>query len=171
MANSSVDTIPGRFEVKATASDHFSWLRTRLSVERTMMSWVRTATALIGFGFTIVQFFCSHPRDARGRSRVFSRRAALPRPFPDLLRRYGSGDFDLGIPLGASLPLERRLCGDRGSDARRKANAVARGGGRPCPYRSIRFLRRAVSSRIEEQGRANIDRTTRSTQGASHGKV
>jgi putative membrane protein len=50
-------SIPSRFEVKATASDHFSWLRTRLSVERTMMSWVRTATALIGFGFTIVQFF------------------------------------------------------------------------------------------------------------------
>ena len=57
MANASADTIPGRFEVKATASDHFSWLRTRLSVERTMMSWVRTAIALIGFGFTIVQFF------------------------------------------------------------------------------------------------------------------
>jgi putative membrane protein len=57
MTNSSTDTIPCRFEVKATASDHFSWLRTRLSVERTMMSWVRTATALIGFGFTIVQFF------------------------------------------------------------------------------------------------------------------
>jgi putative membrane protein len=57
MANTSADTVPGRFEVKATASDHFSWLRTRLSVERTMMSWVRTATALIGFGFTIVQFF------------------------------------------------------------------------------------------------------------------
>jgi putative membrane protein len=57
MANSSIETIPGRFEIKATASDHFSWLRTRLSVERTMMSWVRTATALIGFGFTIVQFF------------------------------------------------------------------------------------------------------------------
>jgi putative membrane protein len=57
MASSSIDSIPSRFEVKATASDHFSWLRTRLSVERTMMSWVRTATALIGFGFTIVQFF------------------------------------------------------------------------------------------------------------------
>jgi putative membrane protein len=57
MTNPSADTIPGRFEVRATASDHFSWLRTRLSVERTMMSWVRTATALIGFGFTIVQFF------------------------------------------------------------------------------------------------------------------
>jgi putative membrane protein len=28
-----------------------------MSVERTLMSWVRTATALIGFGFTIFQFF------------------------------------------------------------------------------------------------------------------
>jgi putative membrane protein len=46
-----------RFEVRATSSDHFSWLRTRLSVERTMMSWIRTAVSLIGFGFTIVQFF------------------------------------------------------------------------------------------------------------------
>ena len=46
-----------RFAVKATAESHFSWLRTRLSVERTLMSWVRTSVALIGFGFTIVQFF------------------------------------------------------------------------------------------------------------------
>ena len=57
MPNSGAETNLGRFEVKPTASDHFAWLRTRLSVERTMMSWVRTATALIGFGFTIVQFF------------------------------------------------------------------------------------------------------------------
>lgn len=48
---------PGRFEVRVTADSHFGWIRTRLSVERTMMSWVRTAVALIGFGFTIVQFF------------------------------------------------------------------------------------------------------------------
>ena len=46
-----------RFEVRATASDHFAWLRTRLSLERSMMSWQRTATALIGFGFAIVQYF------------------------------------------------------------------------------------------------------------------
>src|SRR5271156_2861424 len=57
MGNPSTDAVPGRFEVEATASDHFSWLRARLSVERTMMSWVRTAVSLIGFGFTIVQFF------------------------------------------------------------------------------------------------------------------
>ena len=47
----------GRFEVRATADTHFGWIRTRLSIERTMMSWIRTATALIGFGFAIVQFF------------------------------------------------------------------------------------------------------------------
>jgi len=49
--------MPGRFHVAATAESHFSWLRTRMSLERTLMSWVRTATALIGFGFTIVQFY------------------------------------------------------------------------------------------------------------------
>lgn len=36
---------------------HFSWLRTRMSVERSLLSWVRTATALIGFGFALFQFF------------------------------------------------------------------------------------------------------------------
>jgi putative membrane protein len=45
-----------RFDVRATAESHFSWLRTRMSTERTLMSWVRTAIALIGFGFTIFQF-------------------------------------------------------------------------------------------------------------------
>jgi putative membrane protein len=57
MTNPSSEAAPGRFDVRATASDHFSWIRTRLSVERTMMSWLRTAVSLIGFGFTIVQFF------------------------------------------------------------------------------------------------------------------
>src|SRR5712671_4247410 len=54
-----VQTTPGagRFEVRVTADSHFAWVRTRLSVERTMMSWQRTAVALIGFGFAIVQYF------------------------------------------------------------------------------------------------------------------
>ena len=50
-------TVASRFEVRATASDHFAWVRTRLALERTIMAWLRTATALIGFGFAIVQFF------------------------------------------------------------------------------------------------------------------
>jgi putative membrane protein len=56
MADPPTAPSTGRFEVRATASDHFAWLRTRLSVERTMMAWLRTATALIGFGFAIVQY-------------------------------------------------------------------------------------------------------------------
>lgn len=50
-------THTGRFEVRATATDHFAWIRTRLALERTIMAWVRTAAALIGFGFAIVEFF------------------------------------------------------------------------------------------------------------------
>jgi putative membrane protein len=46
-----------RFVVKADAPTHLAWLRTRLAIERTLMAGARTATGLIGFGFTIVQFF------------------------------------------------------------------------------------------------------------------
>lgn len=54
---SDASTNEDRFEVRVTSDSHFGWLRTRLSVERTMMSWVRTSVSLIGFGFAIVQFF------------------------------------------------------------------------------------------------------------------
>jgi putative membrane protein len=57
MANLQLGKDASRFDARPTADSHFSWLRTRLSLERTLMSWVRTAVALIGFGFTIVQFF------------------------------------------------------------------------------------------------------------------
>ena len=57
MSDSHGASSADRFEVRTTSDSHFSWLRTRLSLERTMMSWLRTATALIGFGFAIVQFF------------------------------------------------------------------------------------------------------------------
>lgn len=50
-------THPERFEVQATVNEHFSWLNTRFSIERTQMAWIRTSTALIAFGFTIVQVF------------------------------------------------------------------------------------------------------------------
>jgi putative membrane protein len=47
----------GRFEVRITSDSHFGWIRTRMALERTLMAWVRTGLSLIGFGFTIVQFF------------------------------------------------------------------------------------------------------------------
>ena len=43
--------------VAADASTRFSFERTMLSHERTLMAWVRTATSLITFGFTIYKFF------------------------------------------------------------------------------------------------------------------
>jgi putative membrane protein len=36
---------------------HLAWMRTRFAAERTLMSWNRVALTLIGFGFTIWQFF------------------------------------------------------------------------------------------------------------------
>ena len=56
MADPHAASNASRFEVRATAADHFAWVRTRLALERTIMAWLRTAVALIGFGFAIVQY-------------------------------------------------------------------------------------------------------------------
>ena len=72
MADPHSATGADRFEVRVTSDSHFSWIRTRLSIERTMMSWIRTAVALIGFGFAIVQYF-NHLQEIPG-----TRSAYLP---------------------------------------------------------------------------------------------
>jgi inner membrane protein YidH len=82
--------MPDRFEAKPTAESHFSWLRTRMSLERTLMSWVRTATALIGFGFTIVQFF----------ERLHDMEGVAPALRPQMPRYLG-----LGLILAGDLAL------------------------------------------------------------------
>src|SRR5271156_1603923 len=56
-----------RFEVRPDAASHFAWLRTRLAIERTFMAWMRTSVSLIGFGFTITQFF-QRLRDMSGNA-------------------------------------------------------------------------------------------------------
>jgi putative membrane protein len=48
---------PSQAGAGSRPDSHFSWLRTRLSAERTLMSWNRTSLSMIGFGFTIYQFF------------------------------------------------------------------------------------------------------------------
>ncbi|MGF1624265.1 MAG: YidH family protein [Alphaproteobacteria bacterium] len=76
MSQDEAAQISSRFVVHATSDSHFSWFRTRLSLERTLMAWARTSVSLIGFGFTIVKFFeqlgdmpdalpASHPEAAR----------------------------------------------------------------------------------------------------------
>jgi putative membrane protein len=81
------DATAGRFEVRATADTHFGWLRTRLSVERTLMAWVRTAISLIGFGFTIVQFF----------DRMEDMPGVKPAEFPEASRYFGLALIFCGI--------------------------------------------------------------------------
>ena len=77
-----------RFEVSATASSHFAWLPTRMALERTLMAWARTSVSLIGFGFTIVQFF----------QRVQTSAAqSAPVLLPDAPRNFGLALIGAGI--------------------------------------------------------------------------
>jgi putative membrane protein len=46
-----------RFDVQPTVSNHFAWLRTQMALQNTLMAGVRTSVSLIGFGFTVAQFF------------------------------------------------------------------------------------------------------------------
>jgi putative membrane protein len=87
MASTPTGPIADRFEVRATADTHFGWLRTRLSVERTLMAVIRTAVSLIGFGFTIVQFF----------DRLPSMPGIKPAYFPDAPYYLGLGLIFCGI--------------------------------------------------------------------------
>lgn len=45
------------FDVQPSVGNHFAWMRTMLGLQRTLMAAVRTAVSLIGFGFTVAQFF------------------------------------------------------------------------------------------------------------------
>jgi len=87
MSDQYVSENSDRFAVRATADSHFSWLRTWLSVERTMMAWVRTSVSLIGFGFAIVQFF----------DRLEQMPVASPARYPDAARYMGLALISCGI--------------------------------------------------------------------------
>lgn len=84
-----------RFEVSATASSHFAWIRTRLALERTLMAWARTSVSLIGFGFTIVQFF-QRVQSAASQS--------VPLFMPEAPRNFGLALIGSGI-LGLAVSL------------------------------------------------------------------
>lgn len=46
-----------RFDTEPSVSNHFAWLRTMMALQNTLMAAVRTSVSLIGFGFTVAQFF------------------------------------------------------------------------------------------------------------------
>jgi putative membrane protein len=82
------------WRVTPTADSHFAWLRTKFAVDRTFMAWLRTSIAMIGFGFTLVQFFASFA-ELRGVAP-----AALPRaPVILGLTLVGTGTVALAIAL------------------------------------------------------------------------
>lgn len=84
----------GRFEVRVTSDSHFGWIRTRLAVERTLMAWMRTSVSLIGFGFTIVQFF----------QRLSTMEGVSPALRPEAPRQLGLALIGGGV-LGLSISL------------------------------------------------------------------
>jgi putative membrane protein len=91
----------------ANTQIHLAWLRTRMSIERTLDAWVRTAASLIGFGFTIVQFF-EHLNEMQG---------IVPPKGPHLARYVGLlligiGSLALGIAVWQYQKVVKYLEGD-----------------------------------------------------------
>jgi putative membrane protein len=82
------------WRVTPTADSHFAWLRTKLAVDRTFMAWLRTSIAMIGFGFTLVQFFASFAKLERVAPAVAPRAPVILG-----LMLVGTGTVALAIAL------------------------------------------------------------------------
>jgi putative membrane protein len=79
--------------------------RTRMSADRTLMAVIRTSLSLIGFGFTIYQFF-RYLRETAGVSELL--RGEAPRNFGLALVVLGVVMLSLGIWRHISFMLELR---------------------------------------------------------------
>jgi len=66
-------------------STHLALERTWLSHERTLMAWVRTATSMISFGFSIYKFF----QFEAGRGAPITRGLVTPREFAMVMVSIG----------------------------------------------------------------------------------
>ncbi|MCH8616512.1 DUF202 domain-containing protein [Sphingomonas sp. SM33] len=65
------------FDVSPSVGNHFAWMRTLIALQRTLMAAVRTAVSLIGFGFTVAQFF--QKMAVKGPSQFDMVNPAMPR--------------------------------------------------------------------------------------------
>jgi putative membrane protein len=57
LETSAGDGAPGSKPDYGLISAQYSWMRSELSNVRTLLAWVRTSVSLIGFGFTIYNFY------------------------------------------------------------------------------------------------------------------
>jgi len=73
-----------------SAEARFDLERTRIAYEGPMMSWIRTATSLITFGFSIYKFF-----QIEGHGSVYATRPIGPREFALALVAIGLGALAL----------------------------------------------------------------------------
>ena len=89
--------------------------RTRMSADRTLMAVIRTSLSLIGFGFTIYQFF-RYLRETAGETQLL--RSEAPRKFGMALVMLGVVMLSLGIwkhvAFMIELRAERKVFADRG---------------------------------------------------------
>jgi putative membrane protein len=79
--------------------------RTRMSADRTLMAVIRTSLSLIGFGFTIYQFF-RYLRESAGEAHLFQ--SGAPRNFGMALVILGVVMLSLGIWKHVAFMLELR---------------------------------------------------------------
>src|SRR5215813_5535092 len=79
--------------------------RTRMSADRTLMAVIRTSLSLIGFGFTIYQFF-RYLRETAGEPQLL--RSEAPRKFSMALVMLGVVMLSLGIWKHVAFMLELR---------------------------------------------------------------
>ncbi|MNR75549.1 hypothetical protein D3C86_700410 [compost metagenome] len=91
----------------------FARLRTLIAAERTLMAWIRTAISMIGFGFTIYQFF-RYLAEAQGLAR------------PHAAQNLGLTLIALGtLVLIAAVFQHRQMLARLGDDARSAYRSLA----------------------------------------------
>jgi len=94
--------------MQAKLSSHrtaLAFQRTRMSADRTLMAVIRTSLSLIGFGFTIYQFF-RYLRESAGAPQLL--RSEAPRNFGMALVIFGVVMLSLGIWRHVAFMLELR---------------------------------------------------------------
>ncbi|HEX5084939.1 MAG TPA: DUF202 domain-containing protein [Blastocatellia bacterium] len=95
-------SMPGELASRRTA---LAFQRTRMSADRTLMAVIRTSLSLIGFGFTIYQFF-RYLRETAGVMQLV--RSEAPRNFGLALVILGVVMLSLGIWRHVAFMLELR---------------------------------------------------------------